>query len=82
MDNRLSSFRPSPARGLPLDIYVYYSYNTPTKEDEAMFDNPVAKRTAIAAGIGALIAIPVPFVGPIFGALAGGAFGFFTAGRR
>jgi len=47
-----------------------------------MLENPVAKRTAIAAGIGALIAIPVPFVGPIFGALAGGAYGFLTAERR
>jgi hypothetical protein len=47
-----------------------------------MFENPVARRTAIAAGIGALIAIPVPFVGPIFGALAGGAYGFLTADRR
>jgi hypothetical protein len=44
-----------------------------------MFENPVAKRTAIAAGIGALIAIPVPFVGPLFGAVAGAAYGFFTA---
>ena len=47
-----------------------------------MFDNPVAQRTAIAAGIGALIAIPLPFVGPIFGALAGGAYGFITAKGR
>ena len=47
-----------------------------------MFENPVAKRTAIAAGIGALIAIPLPFVGPIFGGLVGGAYGFFTAERR
>jgi hypothetical protein len=47
-----------------------------------MLDNPVAKRTAIGAGIGALIAIPVPFVGPIFGAVVGGAFGFFTAPRH
>ncbi len=47
-----------------------------------MLDNPVAKRTAIAAGIGALIAIPVPFVGPVFGALAGAAYGFARAGRR
>ncbi|MGQ0661735.1 hypothetical protein [Sphingosinicella sp.] len=47
-----------------------------------MLDNPVAKRTAIAAGIGALIAIPVPFVGPIFGAVVGGAYGFFTAPRN
>jgi hypothetical protein len=52
------------------------------EEDEAMFENPVAKRTAIAAGIGALIAIPVPFVGPILGAVVGGAYGFATAGRR
>jgi hypothetical protein len=47
-----------------------------------MLDNPVAKRTAIAAGIGALIAIPVPFVGPLFGAVVGAGFGYFTANRR
>ena len=48
-----------------------------------MLEDPVARRTAISAGVGALIAIPVPFVGPIFGALAGAAYGFFTAkGRR
>lgn len=44
-----------------------------------MLDNPVAKRTAIAAGIGALIAIPVPFVGPLVGALVGGGYGYLTA---
>ena len=47
-----------------------------------MLDNPVAKRTAIAAGIGALIAIPVPFVGPVLGALVGAAYGFGTAKGR
>ena len=47
-----------------------------------MLDNPVAKRTAIAAGVGALIAIPVPFVGPILGALVGAGYGFFTANKR
>lgn len=47
-----------------------------------MLANPVAKRTAIAAGIGALIAIPVPFVGPIFGAIVGAGYGFVTANRR
>jgi hypothetical protein len=47
-----------------------------------MFDNPVAKRTAIAAGIGALIAIPLPFVGPLFGAVVGAGYGYFTADRR
>ena len=47
-----------------------------------MLDNPVAKRTAIAAGIGALIAIPVPFVGPIFGALVGAGYGYVTGIRR
>jgi len=47
-----------------------------------MLDNPVAKRTAIAAGIGALIAIPLPFVGPILGALVGGGYGYFSASRR
>ena len=47
-----------------------------------MFENPVAKRTAIAAGIGALVAIPVPFVGPRFGAVVGAGYGYFTANRR
>ena len=47
-----------------------------------MFENPVAKRTAIAAGIGALVAIPLPFVGPIIGALVGGGIGYFTAQQR
>jgi len=47
-----------------------------------MFENPVAKRTAIAAGIGALFAIPLPFIGPILGALVGGGIGYYTATHR
>ena len=47
-----------------------------------MLENPVAKRTAIAAAIGALVAIPLPFVGPIVGALVGGGFGFLTADQK
>ena len=48
-----------------------------------MFENPVAKRTAIAAAIGAVVAIPLPFVGPVIGALAGaGKWGrCFSLGR-
>lgn len=42
-----------------------------------MFDNPVAKRTA--AAIDAVVAIPVPMVGSLIGALAGGGYGFLTA---
>jgi hypothetical protein len=45
-----------------------------------MFENPVAKRTAIAGGIGALIAIPVPFVGPVFGAVVGAHRAFLSRG--
>ncbi|HLO21158.1 MAG TPA: hypothetical protein VK192_11780 [Sphingomicrobium sp.] len=47
-----------------------------------MFENPVAKRTAIAAAIGAVVAIPLTFVGPILGALVGGGIGYFTADPR
>ena len=46
-----------------------------------MFEDPVARRTAIAAAVGAVIAIPVPFVGPLFGAVVGAGYGFFTAKR-
>ena len=47
-----------------------------------MLENPVARRTAIAAAIGAVVAIPLPFVGPILWALVGGGIGFFTAPQR
>jgi hypothetical protein len=47
-----------------------------------MFDNPQAKRTAIAAAIGALVAIPLPLIGPIAGAILGGGIGFFTADQK
>jgi uncharacterized membrane protein len=47
-----------------------------------MLENPVAKRTAIAAGIGALIAIPLPFVGPLLGAVVGAGYGYLSANRR
>ena len=47
-----------------------------------MFENPVAKRTAIAAAMGAVVAIPLPFIGPIVGALVGGGIGFFTSDQR
>ena len=46
-----------------------------------MFENPVAKRTAIASVIGALVAIPLPFVGPIVGGIVGAGIGYFTADR-
>jgi hypothetical protein len=49
---------------------------------QAMLENPVAKRTAIAAAIGAVVAIPLPFVGPIIGALVGGGIGYFTAAQK
>ncbi|HET7708231.1 MAG TPA: YtxH domain-containing protein [Sphingomicrobium sp.] len=47
-----------------------------------MLENPVHKRMAIAAAIGAVVAIPLPFIGPILGALVGGGIGYFTAPQR
>ena len=47
-----------------------------------MFDNPLAKRTAIAAAIGAVVAIPLPFIGPIAGAILGGGIGLFTGDQK
>ena len=47
-----------------------------------MLENPIAKRTAIAAAIGEVVAIPLPFVGPNVGAIVGGGIGFFTADQR
>lgn len=47
-----------------------------------MTNKTVGKEMGIAALIGALIAIPVPFVGPIFGAAAGAGYAFFRAKKR
>jgi len=44
-----------------------------------MLESPVAKRAAIAAAIGAVVAIPLPFIGPILGAIVAGGIGYFTA---
>ena len=38
-------------------------------------------RTAIFAMIGAVVALPVPIVGPVFGLVVGGLIGHFTPGR-
>jgi hypothetical protein len=46
-----------------------------------MFEDPVAKRTAVAAAIGAVVAIPLPFVGPLFGLVVGAGIGFLSAKR-
>ncbi|WP_374146966.1 hypothetical protein [Sphingomonas sp. 28-63-12] len=48
-----------------------------TEEDKAL-----SKKMAIAAAIGAVIAIPVPFVGPIFGAMAGAGYAFVRSKKR
>ena len=47
-----------------------------------MLENPQAKRTAIYSAIGAVVAIPLHFIGPIVGALVGGGIGYFTANKR
>jgi hypothetical protein len=66
---------------MSLDRVVYYIYNT-HEGVPTMFENPLARRTAIAAAIGAVVAVPLPFIGPILGALVGGGIGYFTAPQR
>ena len=46
-------------------------------------DNPeLGKSMAKWAAAGAVVAIPVPFVGPIFGALAGAAYAYVKGRNR
>lgn len=47
-----------------------------------MTDNRLGKNMAKAAAIGAVIAIPVPFVGPILGAAAGAGYAYYKAQKR
>ena len=41
-------------------------------DDGKMFSGDDSKKIAAGAVVGALIAIPVPFIGPLTGALVGG----------
>jgi hypothetical protein len=47
-----------------------------------MADQKLGKDMAKAAAIGAVIAIPVPFVGPIIGAAAGAGYAWMRAKKR
>jgi hypothetical protein len=45
-------------------------------------DKTLGRKMAVAAAIGAVIAIPVPFVGPLFGAAAGAGYAWWKGRRR
>lgn len=45
-------------------------------------DKKLGKDMAKAAAIGAVIAIPVPFIGPILGAAAGAGYAYYKSTKR
>jgi hypothetical protein len=45
-------------------------------------NKPLGKDMAKFAAIGALIGIPMPFVGPVIGAAAGAGFAYLRAKKR
>ena len=45
-------------------------------------DKQVGRRMAKWAALGAVVAIPVPFVGPIIGAAAGAGYAYFKAKKK
>ena len=49
--------------------------------EQFQIDRPLGKRMAKYGAVGALIAIPVPFIGPIIGAAAGASYAYFKAKR-
>ena len=45
--------------------------------------NPdLGKSMAKWAALGAVVAIPVPFVGPVFGAIAGAGYAYYKGSKR
>ena len=42
----------------------------------------LGKDMAKAAAIGAVVAIPIPFIGPVFGAVAGAGYAYYKAKQR
>ena len=47
-----------------------------------MEDKELGKSMAKWAALGAVVAIPVPFVGPVLGAAAGAGYAYFTAKKK
>jgi hypothetical protein len=45
-------------------------------------DKPLGKSMAKWAALGAVVAIPVPFVGPVFGAAAGAGYAYFKSKKK
>jgi hypothetical protein len=55
------------------------------REEQAMSDfgdKALGKSMAKAAAIGAVVAIPIPFVGPIIGAAAGAGYAYYKNKKR
>lgn len=47
-----------------------------------MEDKDLGKRMAKYGAVGALIGIPVPFVGPVFGAVVGAGYAYLKSQKR
>jgi predicted PurR-regulated permease PerM len=45
-------------------------------------DKALGQSMAKAAAIGAVVAIPIPFVGPIIGAAAGAGYAYYKSKKR
>ena len=50
-------------------------------DERYQIDRPLGKRMAKYGAVGAIIAIPVPFIGPIIGAAAGAGYAYFKTKR-
>ena len=44
-------------------------------------DKKLGRNMAVAAAIGAVVAIPIPFVGPVIGAAAGAGYAWWKANK-
>ncbi|WP_168371688.1 hypothetical protein [Sphingomonas sp. Leaf357] len=50
--------------------------------DKPQIDKPLGKSMAKWAALGAVVAIPAPFVGPIIGAAAGAGYAYLKAKKK
>jgi hypothetical protein len=64
------------AMGSELGKQAVEMAKTANEQTKSAIPNPLGRNVAIGAAAGAVVALPLPFIGPVLGAIIGGGLGY------